>query len=164
MLKLGQDYTIDNLLLSRKKTYQIQPQTQLTCVLGVERHLTRRTHQIIAAQNRTQDTQPDWVSRLTVCSIFTVPFSIWTQSLWCKRSENFCLINRLATTRHIPFTKAENNEEFIQPAVGKPDPDRVLITAYVPNPAHKFSLFVLPLTSAPLFQIPGQVIWYIAKN
>ena len=35
MLKLGRDYTIDNLLLSRKKTYQIQP--QLTCVPGVER-------------------------------------------------------------------------------------------------------------------------------
>ena len=42
-------------------------------------------------------------------------------------------INRLATTRHILFNKADNIEGFIQPASGKSDPDPVLISAYVPD-------------------------------
>ena len=38
-------------------------------------------------------------------------------------------INRLATTCHNPLNKAENIDEFIQPASSKPD--SVLISAYV---------------------------------
>ena len=44
-----------------------------------------------------------------------------------------CPINQLATTRHIPFNKAENIEEFFQPASGKPDPEPILVLAYIPD-------------------------------
>ena len=71
------------------------------------------------------------MSRIIVYSILIMPFSLWARSSWRLSSENCCPVNRLATTRHIPFNKAENIEEFIQPATGEPDPDPLLISAYV---------------------------------
>ena len=56
-----------------------------------------------------------------------------TKSLRGASSDNFCLINHLANNRHIPANKSENIEEFIHPASSKPDPDPVLISAYVPD-------------------------------
>ena len=56
------------------------------------------------------------ISRITVYSILT-----------------FLPNNRLVTTRHIPLNEAKNVEEFIQSVPGKPDPDPVLISAYVPD-------------------------------
>ena len=44
-------------------------------------------------------------------------------------------------------SEAENIEEFIQPALGKSDPDPVLISAYVPDTRHRFTLFVPPLVA-----------------
>ena len=41
------------------------------------------------------------------------------------------MINRLSTTRHIPLNKAETIEGIIQPASSKPNPDPVLIPAYL---------------------------------
>ena len=56
---------------------------------------------------------------------------------------------------YIPLNKAENVEDFIQPTSDKPDPDPVLISAYVTDTWHRFSLFVPPLTvSSP------PIIWY----
>ena len=62
------------------------------------------------------------ISRIPVYFILIVPFSLSALSSWCQSSENCCPINRLATTRYIPLNKAENIEEFIQPA-----------SAYIPD-------------------------------
>ena len=109
----------------------------MNCIsLGVERTPTR-TRQVICAQNPTRDTIPiehqcPYIKD-TCLSISTSPFHLLAQSLRCQSSENCCSINRLSMTRHIPLSKAENIEEFIQPASGKPDPEPFLISAYVPD-------------------------------
>ena len=73
------------------------------------------------------------ILRITVYFIKTVPFSLWAQSSWYRSSENCKPINWLATTRHFTLNKAENIENFFQPASDKPDPYPVLTTAYVPD-------------------------------
>ena len=86
MLKLEQDYTIDNLLLSRKKTYQIQPQTQLTCVLGVERTPDPED----TSDNSCTKPDPSYPTRLSVkvnclfhiyCAIFYMNAVIMVQEI-----------------------------------------------------------------------------------
>ena len=77
-------------------------------------------------------------SNLAIFVIFCLTFKILSrvggrQSSWCQSSENCWLINQLATTQHFPFNKAESIEDFFQTVSDKPDPDLVLITAYVPD-------------------------------
>ena len=43
------------------------------------------------------------------------------------------------------MNKAENIEDFFQPVSDKANPGPVLITAYVPDTQHRFSLFAPPL-------------------
>ena len=57
----------------------------------------------------------------------------------------FCLINQLAITWHILLNKAVDIKDFIQPTSGKPDLDLVLISVYVLDTQHRFSLFFPPL-------------------
>ena len=66
------------------------------------------------------------VSRITVYSILTVPFSSWAQSSWCQSSGW-----SIDWLQPVIFPKAENIHEFIQPAV--PNLDPVLISVYVPD-------------------------------
>ena len=40
---------------------------------------------------------------------------------------------KLLCDQSISYYKIENIEDFIQPALDKPDPDPVLISAYVPD-------------------------------
>ena len=78
---------------------------------------------------------------------FHINCAIFFMSIFFMVPENCCPINQLATTHHISWNKAENIEEFMQPASGKPNPDLVLILAYVPKypTRHSFLLFIPPL-------------------
>ena len=75
-----------------------------------------RSHQVRGPQNPPR--LPDLIECLgpdflyIYCAIF----------LQVQFQKNCCLINCLATTRHIPLDKAGNIEHFIQYASGKPDP------------------------------------------
>ena len=83
--------------------------------------------------NRCAKPDPRYPTRLSAkvlisrCAIFFMSSAVFR----VPSSENCLLINRLATTRDIPLNKAENIEEFIQPASGTPNPDPVLISVYV---------------------------------
>ena len=55
------------------------------------------------------------------------------KSVWWEISENCYPIDQSATNRKIPSNELESIEEFCQPASGKPNPDWVLISAYVPD-------------------------------
>ena len=80
-------------------------------------------------------------------SFFHTNCAIFFMSIVFMVPENCCPINQLATTYHISEKKAENIDEFMQPASGKPNPDLVLILAYVPKypTRHSFLLFIPPL-------------------
>ena len=115
-----------------------------------------RTRQVIGAQNPTRLSAKVLMSRMTVYSILIVTYSISAQSSWCLSFENCCPGNRLATTRHIPFNKAENIEKFIQSTTCEPDPDPVLISAYVPDTRpetdflcsfHPETIFIIDISS-----------------
>ena len=68
-------------------------------------------------------------------------------------------MNQLTATRHVPLNKAENIEEFIQPASSIPDPDPVLISAYVPDAPP--DIYFVPLTAAwpKLQNSQGQMVF-----
>ena len=64
-----------------------------------------RTRQVIGARYPTWLSAIVLISRRTVHSILTLPFSLLAQSSRCQSSENCCPINSLVTTRHIPLKK-----------------------------------------------------------
>ena len=66
---------------------------------------------MIGAQTSTRLTRPDWVPTAKV--LILLPD------------------HRLPTTQRIPLNKTGNIVDFIQPALGEPDPDPV--PAYVPD-------------------------------
>ena len=119
--------------------------------LGWNKHPTW-THQVIGAQNPTQDTQPNEVPKFwnEVSCLFHIHcVSNLLHEHKVPSSKQYCPINNLAANWRFLFNKVENVEAFCQSALGKHNPDQVLILAYVtgtryPN-WHGFSLLVPPL-------------------
>ena len=132
--------------------------------LGVERTTDPNT-----SDNRCATPDPRYptrlsakvlISRITVYSILTVPFSLWVQSSWHQSSENSCPINGLATTRLLPNIR-------LKILMNLSSPHRVNLTLTqswsqltypIRNPSQIFSVRYIPTYHFLLFLIKCDIL------
>ena len=98
-----------------------------------------RTHQVIGVQNRskipTRLSVEVLISRLTIYSIFNVPFSLWSQCLWGEQvlkipSNKTEILRSLAHPYWVNPTRTRSWIQLVDPI---PDPTQTSNVCFTPN-------------------------------